>query len=489
MVATLRLLLRNSLVSSILAVLVGVVAKLSLTNTELLPGLDGAYYWVQVRSLLEDHSLAFPDLPLVFWVQAGLAKIFGSVTLAVRLSDAILPALSAIPIYLIGRKYKSPLLPAISILVVLLHPIQLYFFTGDFIKNEAAIPAVFFIALVLLNWDNQRKVISLLYLAILFSIVVLSHFGTALLALIFVGVWAILQLRKIGGKIWIRGFAIFLVAISVVLYVFKILIPDRFERLLDFVTTPSIIIERPILDGMIHGYANSVISFTIITNQVACLILALVVWKNRQQFSYSQRSLVVASLISTFILSSPFISIEWANRLTGLSIVPLTVAAIMVFGCTGVYLNRIPVVILSLIVLLSSLFFIPMEKKYVFSNKKYADFKELVNQVTIPNNSIIVARHGVQYLAAWHFKTDVVLDNYFESSDLSSYAAVYLLVEKPGSDKKKDFAPPSDLSKDEKSSEKFPGGKPPSGGKELDPQQLEGQRVFGNNSFTLVRIR
>jgi hypothetical protein len=154
-----------------------------------------------------------------------------------------------------------------------------------------------------------------------------------------------------------------------------------------------------------------------------------------------------------------------------------------------VYLNKIPVVTLSLMVLLSSLFFIPMEKKYVFSNKKYADFKELVDQVTLPNNSIIVARHGVQYLAAWHFKTDVVLDNYFESSDLSSYAAVYLLVEKPGSDKKKDFAPPSDLSKDEKSLEKLSGGKPPSGGKELDPQQLEGQRVFGNNSFTLVRIR
>ena len=154
---TFQSLKRVPLVTSLLAVLVGIVAKLSLTKGDLLPGLDGAYYWVQVRSVLERQTLAFSDLPLIFWVQAAVAKFFGDVQLAVRISDAVLPALSAIPIYLIARKFKNPLLPAIAIAVVLLHPIQLYFFTGDFIKNEATIPAVFFIALVLVNWESRSK--------------------------------------------------------------------------------------------------------------------------------------------------------------------------------------------------------------------------------------------------------------------------------------------------------------------------------------------
>ena len=39
-------------IATLLAILVGIFAKLSLTTGELLPGRDGPYYWVQVRSLL-----------------------------------------------------------------------------------------------------------------------------------------------------------------------------------------------------------------------------------------------------------------------------------------------------------------------------------------------------------------------------------------------------------------------------------------------------
>jgi hypothetical protein len=76
--------------------------------------------------------------------------------------------------------------------------------------------------------------------------------------------------------------------------------------------------------------------------------------------------------------------------------------------------------------------------KIVFSDEKYSDFKQLVQQVDIPENSVIVARHGVQYLSAWHFETDVVLESYFETADLSSYSAVFILVENRTSEKKED---------------------------------------------------
>jgi 4-amino-4-deoxy-L-arabinose transferase-like glycosyltransferase len=42
----------------------------------LLIGSDGPYYPLQVRSILEKGRLAFPDMPLVFWLQALVAKLF-----------------------------------------------------------------------------------------------------------------------------------------------------------------------------------------------------------------------------------------------------------------------------------------------------------------------------------------------------------------------------------------------------------------------------
>ena len=482
---------RISLTNSLLAVVVGIVAKLSLTKGDLLPGLDGAFYWVQVRSVLENLSLAFSDLPLVFWVQAAIAWVVGDVPLGVRISDAVLPALSAIPIYFIARRFKNPYLPAVAILVVLLHPVQLYFFTGDFIKNEAAIPAVFFMALVLVNWETRSKKLSAIYLIILFVITALSHFGTALLAFFLIVLWGLLQMRKSGLKFWLKGLALSCVAFVGLLTSLAVIVPNRYERLVEFITSPSAIFVRPVLGGIIHGYANSIITFTIITSQVAVVALAIISWRSRRKFTFSDLSLVISSLIATFIFSSPFISMDWADRLTGLSFVPLSIAAILIFGNADKNFYKASVTVLAALTFLSSITFTSYEMKIVFSDEKYSDFKQLVQQVDIPENSVIVARHGVQYLSAWHFETDVVLESYFETADLSSYSAVFILVENRTSEKKEDVLNPPSDSNDDKAKPSMPSGDkaPDNGGKEINPQELTGQTVFGNESFTLVRIR
>lgn len=482
---------RVPLATSLLAVLAGILAKLSLTKGDLLPGLDGAFYWVQVRSVLENQSLAFSDLPFIFWVQAAIAKVVGDVPLGVRISDAVLPALSAIPIYLIARRFKNPFLPAIAILVVLLHPIQLYFFTGDFIKNEATIPAVFFMALVLVNWEHQSKKLSVIYLIILFVITALSHFGTALLAFLLIVLWGLLQMRRSGRKFWLKGLALSCVVFVGLLTSLAVIVPNRYERLVEFLTTPSAAFARPVIDGIIHGYANSIITFTIITSQIAVVVLAIISWRSRSNFIFSDMSLVISSLIATFVLSSPFISMEWADRLTGLSFVPLSIAAILIFGNADKNFYKAPVTVLAAVTLISTMAFTSYDMKVVFSDEKYSDFKQLVKQVDIPDNSVIVARHGVQYLSAWHFETDVVLESYFETADLSSYSAVFILVENRTSDKKEDAPNPPSDSKDDKPNPPVPSGDkaPDNGGKEIDPQELSGQTVYGNESFTLVRIR
>jgi hypothetical protein len=73
----------------------------------LVQGVNGAYYLVQARAILERGNMAIADFPLTFGLHAGLSKLIQSCTswsmdhstlLAVKATDTLLPALAAIPI-------------------------------------------------------------------------------------------------------------------------------------------------------------------------------------------------------------------------------------------------------------------------------------------------------------------------------------------------------------------------------------------------------
>ena len=486
-------------ITSGFAVVLGIWVKLSLTNGALLPGLDGAYYWVQVQSILKNFSLAFSDLPLIFWIQAILAWIIGDVQLAVRISDAVFPALSAIPIYLIARQFKNPFLPSIAILVVLLNPIQLYFFTGDFIKNESAIPAVFFICWVLMNWENKSKLFSIISLSSATLFIAFSHFGTLLLTFILLSIWGLFQLRGRSIKFWIQGTGFSAIGIIGLLLFLRLLVPTRFTRLVDFLTSPNDVFIRPAFDAIRYGYANPIMARTIIIGQSAALIFALIFWISRANFTYSHFSMTATCLIATFTLSSPIFGLAWSDRLVGLSFVPLSIAAILIFGSVQIPWKQVLVAGFAVVTLFSAIQLNGVQTKYVFSEQQYGDFKKMVTEVDIPKNSVIVARHGVEYLSAWHFKTDVVLDSYYPSADLSQYSSVFYIQEwNAGSSGKgkpdKDKPPLSGTTN--KPEEPGLGGKSPKPlGKGDAPinsskgQNPEGVTIYANTSFALIKIR
>src|ERR1044071_7189273 len=95
------------LVASI--VFIGAILRACLLfSTSLVPGMNGAYYLVQARSLIERGKLGIPDLPLTFVVQATFAKLVqlvsgasleNSIVFAVKCADAMLPPLVAIPVF------------------------------------------------------------------------------------------------------------------------------------------------------------------------------------------------------------------------------------------------------------------------------------------------------------------------------------------------------------------------------------------------------
>ena len=413
---------------AVLAAALGIGAKLALTGGALLPGIDGAYYWVQVRSVLQDFTLAFDDLPLVFWVQSLFSLCVGNIELGVRLSDALLPALSAIPVYLMLKNAKYPWIPAVGILAVLLHPIQLFFFTGDFIKNEAAIPIIFFIGWTLYNWGNIPKIRSSIYLVGSLSLLAISHFGTLLMGVAIVALWGLFQLRFKPLRFWLIGGLITAFSSAIVLVALAVVVPARFDRLVEFVSQPDVIFTNPAWQMIFYGAESQSIIFPMVAGQLGSLILGVALWRNRKSIPSSKLSLASSSVIVAFGLSSPLIGFEWASRLAALSFAPLLIAAFTVWMVCEKRLAKVAAATLVISTLIVASLLAPMgAKRAGVSDTEYANLTKAASEFTPPANSIIVARHGLEYLVAWTMKTHVLQEESYQDEDLSGYDSIYLL--------------------------------------------------------------
>jgi len=121
-------------------------------RTPLVPGVDAAYYLIQTRALLDRGTLAFADLPFMFWLQAGFAWLIQHLTgisqsaaiiTSVKLLDSLLPPLAAWPMGLLGwrwyQKNQPSLLPALVPAAAVCISAPMLRMTGDFQKNALAL--------------------------------------------------------------------------------------------------------------------------------------------------------------------------------------------------------------------------------------------------------------------------------------------------------------------------------------------------------------
>lgn len=85
------------------------------------PGIDAAYYPMQARGVLENGKLPYVEVPLIFWIDAALAKVLmasrgmdvdSATLLASRLVDAVSQPLAAIPLALLMLGFAGSLYSA-----------------------------------------------------------------------------------------------------------------------------------------------------------------------------------------------------------------------------------------------------------------------------------------------------------------------------------------------------------------------------------------
>jgi hypothetical protein len=414
----------------------------------LLVGGDGPYYPLQVRSLLEHQKLAYPDMPLLFVIEAMLAAILNffdtasykdCIIMAVKATDALLPPLAAIPVFLISRELRTPGIKSgfLSYLLVAFSVINLTTtgaFSNGLQKNAVAVIWIFLYLYFLIRLIRHERKKDAYYAGVTVLLCALTHFGSCVL-LIFMSVltgisWLLYNKQVLKSLTW-KKISILLVVILVPLSVIAYYDPGRFQRLM---AIPLKVFEFPVALLMMNGFGiENFLSpiHLLLTNFLALLALFLLI-ANRKKTDRQHKLIAVAMIAAAFFLASPFLGLEWANRLYIISYIPIVVLYMILFNSLiSKWAKVIPAVVLTPLVLLC--LFARQGNTACITPESYQELVQLKNQVKFNENDALIGRQDLRILGSWEFRTKSIVDYLFKKEDFARYHAVYVIRQLKGS--------------------------------------------------------
>jgi hypothetical protein len=414
----------------------------------LLVGGDGPYYPLQVRSLLEHQRLAYPDMPLLFVIEAMLAAVLNffhmasyndCIIMAVKATDALLPPLAAIPVFLISRELRTPgLKPGFFGYLLVAFSVINFTTTGAFAnglqKNAVAVVWIFLYLYFLIRLIRHERKKDAYYAGFVLLLCALTHFGScALLILmsILTGIsWLLYNRQALRSFTW-KKTSILLVAILVPLSVIAYYDPGRFQRL---VAIPLKVFEFPVALLMMNGFGiESFLSpiHLILTNFLA-LIAVFILIANRKKIDPQQKLIALAMIATAFFLASPFLGLEWANRLYIISYIPLVVLYMILFHASiSKWVKLIPALVLTPFVLLCLL--ARQGNSECITSESYQELVQMQHQVKFDENDALIGRQDLRILGSWEFRTKSIVDYLFKKEDFAKYHAVYVIRQLKGS--------------------------------------------------------
>jgi hypothetical protein len=416
-------------------------------GTGLMPGMNGAYYLVQVRAVIEKGHLAEHDMPLIFWLQAGLARFVqalstltleSSIVLASKLFDSIVPALAAIPAFLLAVRWPGNRhsvwagIAAATLAVLSSGPLRM---VGDFQKNALGMLWVLSCAYCLQQGLDRRSWRYLAAAGLFLGLVGVTHIGafgvTLALVILVVLAWALLAsggprralLAIGGGAIGVAG-----------LFGVLMILGDsaRIIRLMTFLATPLSLFRSSAMGG--SARAGTLLRLqdpqTFILSLVLSLAAGAVLIWHRHEIQPWERALVVASAVLTLFLSSPFLSQDMSSRFQLMAFAPAVILVGFLAARSGILALRSAVVIGTLAAVLVTVpATVRSPNSPSIAEASYTELASLQTSITDPSHTLIIARHGLEWWTAWALHTDVAQATAVTDADWATYASVLYLQE------------------------------------------------------------
>jgi hypothetical protein len=394
-------------------------------SQDLIPGINGGYYPLQVRYVLNNWHLGFPDMPLLFYLDAILIKLislFGVpitdnlILNVVKIIDSISIPLILFPVYKILRlskpttyKYFSTSIIAFSVLSF--SPLIL---KSDLQKNAVAIVFMFTSVSYFLSYLNKKNKLNIYFSILFFLLTGITHFGTFAFALFFM---------IITIPFYYKQKAIMPLVILTIISLGLIAIFDisRFTRLISFWTD---FFDKPaLINKMLLPPDFGMILISLLLAGFGIFILKT---KGDRLVPY-QKAITFSSVICLFILSFPLLDVEYFKRLSLFLFIPQILLILQIAQVLDI--AHLKTISFSLILITSlSVFAVIVRPVDTILNKSaYENLKELRTVIKNDNETIIIARHGLEWWTGWLLKTKVGQDKSIDKTVIEKYKNIVFL--------------------------------------------------------------
>jgi hypothetical protein len=417
--------------------------------TPLVPKVNGAYYLVQVRALLETGRLAFPDFPLVFFLEAALAKLLaalgvggtsgGAIVAAVKAVDIALPPLAAVPLGALALRLRPagdarrwPAIAAAAFGVLSLPAVMM---TGDLQKNALGMLAMAVTILAAHAALERGGALRWAAAAAALGVAGLSHAGAFAATIGFAVVAGCIAAALSRPGRWrpvLAAVAIVAAALAVLAGVLWATDRARFARMAGVLLDPLSLFRRPVLVTAFSGAAGLPgLANALLASTIAALGLAVLVrrWK---QTDTAARAVVGACTLLSLLLSSPLIGEAWSERLSLMACLPASVALgyLLAVARRPAFARTVAAVAGTACAAGIALSVGPLSVPSIPPGS-VAELRQAAAMIADPDHTLVIARHGLEWWAAWHLRTKVAQELDLAPSVWDEYAAVFMLVQKP----------------------------------------------------------
>jgi hypothetical protein len=409
---------------------------------------DGPYYPLQVRSLIENFKLGYPDVPLIFILEAILAKVlhlvnFGSlndcIITSIRILDAILPPLAAIPAFLIGREMQAPnikskLLTYILVGFAILNVTTVYILSQSLHKNALAVVWIFFylyFILRMIKYSTKKDFRNALLVLILCA---LTHFGSFGVLLLITTVFLLFWVFQNKGQLKAISIKTKTIVITIIITLIAALAFFDLERFYRLLYLPVKLFEAPVFLLLLNGQNVQTNFLVLILMNLLTVIALFIVISIRKKID-AQRKLVAYSLLAiSFFMTSPLLGSEWANRLYMISYIPICVLYMVIFSSAPKkWVKIFPAIVFIALTIVSVMTGMTQRGFRTINNDAYSELKSLKQQNIFNKKSVIIARQDLRLLASWLYGTKGASDYALTKADFKQYDAVYAIRQIKGS--------------------------------------------------------
>ncbi|MCB0636840.1 MAG: hypothetical protein KDC54_09505 [Lewinella sp.] len=402
------------------------------------------YYYVEVRGLLLQGALPYSDMPLLFYLYAGTARLLSGVGMelsaaivaATRFWMCIIPSLIPLPVYATlrlinqGRKLDFHLWALVVASGFL--PLTVLYLPEFLQKNTLGL-----LELALLLWLSRQALANFSWkkaaaLALIFLLIVLTHFGSAGVAVLggFALLLAFAALRTDpAGTLRMAGASMLgLVMFLGLIYLFD---PTRFLRVIIYLQASW---KTSFLGLLFSREAVGAARWSALAGTVIPLLAAGGLYglyrRQRAKLPAPDRLFWLSLIIWAYLLILPVYDQLLLGRLA--LFLPLPLLLILAYLLT--YANWKPWLRTALVTLVIAgtgllLFGEFMSRQQHNPNKTeiYADLLTLKAKVDFSPDDLILARNGVEHVGNWFLGARAGVITALQREDFDTYARIFIL--------------------------------------------------------------